>query len=78
MLHDEEHPVCCRVKKVADCAGYLRAMSDTGDVLLDSLSLFRHGKSSSELGSVMILDPAFGNSLRKVTVSRTVKTSHEQ
>jgi hypothetical protein len=30
---------------------------------LDSLSLSRHGESSSELVSVMILDPAFGNSL---------------
>ena len=33
--------------------------------LLDSLSLSRHGESSSELSSVMILDPAFGNSLWK-------------
>ena len=41
--------------------------------LLDSLSLSRHGESSGELGSVMILDPAFGNSLWKVTVCRTVK-----
>ena len=41
--------------------------------LLDSLSLSRHGESSSELCSVMILDPAFGNSLWKVTVCRTVK-----
>jgi hypothetical protein len=65
-------------KIVADFSGYLAGIGDTGLVLLDSLSLFRHGKSSSELGSVMILDPAFGNSLRKVTVSRTVKTSHEQ
>jgi hypothetical protein len=31
--------------------------------LLDSLSLSRRGKSSSEPGSVMILDPMFGNSL---------------
>jgi len=62
-----------RSKIVTDCSGYLAETGDTGSVLLDSLSLFRHGKSSSELGSVMILDPAFGNSLRKVTVSRTVK-----
>jgi hypothetical protein len=33
--------------------------------LLDSLSLSRHGESSSEPSSVMILDPAFGNSLWK-------------
>ena len=33
--------------------------------LLDSLSLSRHGESSSEPSSVMILDPAFGNSLEK-------------
>jgi cold-inducible RNA-binding protein len=32
-----------------------------------------HGESSSEPRSVMILDPAFGNSLRKATVCRTVK-----
>jgi hypothetical protein len=31
--------------------------------LLDSLTLSRPGKSSGELGSVMILDPMFGNSL---------------
>ena len=42
-------------------------------VLLDGLSLSRHGESSSELSSVMILNPAFGNSLWKVTVCRTVK-----
>src|SRR6187549_2679009 len=42
-------------------------------VLLDGLSLSRHGESSSEQCSVMILDPAFGNSLWKVTVCRTVK-----
>src|SRR5580700_4915390 len=35
--------------------------------------LSRHGKSSSELVSVMILDPMFGNSLQKVAVCRTVK-----
>jgi RNA recognition motif-containing protein len=35
--------------------------------------LSRHGKSSSELRSVMILDPMFGNSLQKVAVCRTVK-----
>jgi hypothetical protein len=46
--------------------------------LLDSLSLSRHGESSSELVSVMILNPAFGNSLWKATVRRTVLTSHEQ
>jgi len=39
------------------------------------LSLSRHGESSSEPRSVMILDPAFGNSLRKATVCRTVKHS---
>ena len=33
--------------------------------LLDSLSLSRHGESSGELGSVMILDPMVGNSLAK-------------
>jgi cold-inducible RNA-binding protein len=38
-----------------------------------SLSLSRHGKSSGELSSVMILDPTFGNSLWKVPVCRTVK-----
>jgi hypothetical protein len=37
--------------------------------LLDSLSLSRHGKSSGELSSVMILNPKFGNSLVKDTVS---------
>ena len=37
--------------------------------LLDSLSLSRHGKSSGELSSVMILNPKFGNSLVKETVS---------
>ena len=62
-----------RAKIVADCSGYLSGSRDTGLVLLDSLSLSRHGESSSELGSVMILDPAFGNSLWKVTVCRTVK-----
>jgi RNA recognition motif-containing protein len=41
--------------------------------LLNSLSLSRHGKSSGELSSVMILNPTFGNSLWKVTVSRTIK-----
>jgi len=35
-------------------------------VLLDSLSLSRHGESSGELSSVMILNPGFGNSLWKV------------
>jgi hypothetical protein len=40
--------------------------------LLDSLFLSRHGESSSELVSVMILDPTFGNSLWKVAVCRTV------
>src|SRR5271154_4556390 len=35
--------------------------------------LSRHGKSSGELRSVMILDPTFGNSLQKVAVCRTVK-----
>jgi hypothetical protein len=33
--------------------------------LFDSLSLSRYGKSSSELGSVMILNPISGNSLEK-------------
>jgi hypothetical protein len=37
------------------------------------LSLSRHGESSSEPRSVMILDPAFGNSLWKATVCRTAK-----
>jgi hypothetical protein len=41
--------------------------------LLDSLSLSGHGESSGELGSMMILDPMFGNSLWKVPVCRTVK-----
>ena len=41
--------------------------------LLDSLSLSRHGESSSEPGSVMILNPMFGNSLWKAPVCRTVK-----
>jgi hypothetical protein len=31
--------------------------------LLDSLSLSRHGKSSGERVSVMIINPAVGNSL---------------
>ena len=33
--------------------------------LLDSLSISRYGESSGELGSVMILNPTFGNSLEK-------------
>jgi len=33
--------------------------------LFDSLSLSRYGKSSSELSSVMILNPKTGNSLEK-------------
>jgi cold-inducible RNA-binding protein len=41
--------------------------------LLDSLFLSRHGESSGELVSVMILDPVFGNSLWKAPVCRTVK-----
>jgi hypothetical protein len=40
--------------------------------LLDSLSLSRHGESSSELSSVMILNPMFGISLWKAPVCRTV------
>jgi hypothetical protein len=40
--------------------------------LLDSLSLSRHGESSSELSSVMILNPTFGISLWKAPVCRTV------
>ena len=40
--------------------------------LLDSLSLSGHGESSGEPGSVMILNPMFGNSLKKVPVCRTV------
>jgi hypothetical protein len=45
--------------------------------LLDSLSLSRHGESSSELDSVMILDPMFGNSLWKSTGLSDSKTSYE-
>jgi cold-inducible RNA-binding protein len=45
-------------------------------VLHDSLSLSRHGESSVELSSVMILDPMFGNSLAKAPVSLGQKTSH--
>jgi len=41
--------------------------------LLDSLSLSRHGESSDEHSSVMILDPMVGNSLEKATVIRTAK-----
>jgi hypothetical protein len=37
--------------------------------LFDSLCLSRHGESSVELSSVMILDPMNGNSLVKATVS---------
>src|ERR1035437_832985 len=36
--------------------------------LFDSLPLSRHGESSVELSSVMILDPMFGNSLAKAAV----------
>jgi hypothetical protein len=43
--------------------------SDAHARLLDYLSLSRHGKSSSELGSVMILDPIVGNSLGKKSQS---------
>jgi hypothetical protein len=35
--------------------------------LFDSLSFSRHGESSVELSSVMILDPMNGNSLAKAT-----------
>jgi len=44
--------------------------------LFDSLSLSRHGKSSGELSSVMILNPMTGSSLEKA-MSRYSKTSHE-
>ena len=40
--------------------------------LLDSLSISRYGESSSELSSVMIIDPIIGNSLEKQLVG-TVK-----
>jgi hypothetical protein len=36
--------------------------------LFDNLSLSRHGESSGELGSVMILDPIIGNSLAKAVL----------
>jgi hypothetical protein len=61
------------LKIVENSCCYFGRISDDGRVLLDSLSLSRHGESSSELSSVMILNPAFGNSLWKVTVCRTVK-----
>jgi cold-inducible RNA-binding protein len=41
----------------------------TVEALFDNLSLSRHGESSVELGSVMILDPMVGNSLAKALVS---------
>jgi hypothetical protein len=37
--------------------------------LLHSLSLSRHGESSDELGSVMILNPMVGISLKKATLA---------
>jgi hypothetical protein len=42
--------------------------------LFDSLSISRYGKSSSELGSVMILNPITGDSLERA-MSRDSKTS---
>ena len=60
-------------KIVKDSCCYFGRISECERVLLDSLSLSRHGESSSELRSVMILDPMFGNSLWKVPVCRTVK-----
>jgi hypothetical protein len=40
----------------------------TSTRLFDNLSLSRHGESSGELGSVMILDPMIGNSLQKAVL----------
>jgi hypothetical protein len=45
--------------------------------LFDRLSLSRHGKSSGELSSVMILNPMTGNSLEKANSQDSRKTSHE-
>jgi hypothetical protein len=45
--------------------------------LLDSLSLSRHGESSVEHSSVMILDPAFGNSLEKERLVWDSRTSQQ-
>jgi hypothetical protein len=65
-------------KIIADSCRYSGEIRDAWRVLLDSLSLSRHGESSSELVSVMILDPVFGNSLWKANSLSDSKTSHEQ
>ena len=63
----------CGQKIVENSCCYFGRIGEAGRVLLDSLSLSRHGESSGELSSVMILNPTFGNSLWKVAVCRTVK-----
>jgi RNA recognition motif-containing protein len=63
-------------KIIADSCRYSCEIRDAWRVLLDSLSLSRHGESSSELVSVMILDPVFGNSLWKANSLSDSKKHH--
>jgi hypothetical protein len=44
---------------------YSQGIRQSNDKSVKALAISRHGKSSGELGSVEILDPAVGNSLRK-------------
>jgi hypothetical protein len=64
-------------KIVTDLSCYSLGAADTGSRLFDRLLLSRYGESSSEPGSVMILNPMTGNSLEK-EMSRHSITSHEQ
>ena len=66
-----------RQKIIANSSCHPPGIERVSARLLDSLSLSRHGESSSEPGSVMILDPMFGNSLWKVRMSDSLR-SHEQ